>query len=263
MMNKIQQGQAGNHSVIRVIFSVILILMAVSLVFSAAAEGNKGSGKTTVNSGLGTGVRLLKKPNEFAIRGTYQGDDVKVQILGVCRSYIFVGKNPAIINTADLTFAEEDLAPEETLAYVVSADSARVYWGPELKGFFARCKPGTILAVVSVLDDCIEVKYPEKKNSFRGFLKKSSVQLCGPAEGIGTGIVKNGKQVVNIRAKKDINSAKVEVVKSGTEIILVSDTDNWYEVEYNGLHGYIRKEFVTILEEGFGDGTVPSEEADS
>ena len=225
MMNRIQQVRAWNHSVIRVIFSVILILMAVSLAFSAAADENENAWKTT-NYGLGTGVRLLKKPNEFAILGIYHGDEVKVQILGVCRSYVFEGKFPAIINTANLTFAEEDLDPEETLAYVVSKDSARVYWGPELKGSFAKCKPGTILAVVSVKDDCIEVKYPEKKNMFRGFLKKSSVQLCGPAEGIGTGVVKNGKQSVNIRAKKDINSAKVQTVKSGTEIIVISDTDN-------------------------------------
>ena len=254
MMNRTQQGLSGNHSAIRIIFTAFLILMAVSLAFSAAAEGNDRS-----NPGLGTGVRLLKKPNESAIRGSYQGEDVKVQILGVCRSYIFVGSKPQIINTSDLTFAE-DLAPEEMLAYVQSASSARIYWGPELKGSLARCKPGTIFAVVAVGDNYVEVKYPEKKNAFRGFLKKSSVQLCGPAEGIGTGLVENGKQAVNIRAKMDIHSAKVESVKSGTEIIVISDTGNWYEVEYNGLHGYIRKGFVTLLEEKPTDETAAAEE---
>jgi uncharacterized protein YgiM (DUF1202 family) len=63
-----------------------------------------------------------------------------------------------------------------------------------------------------------------------------------------------------MRAKMDIKSAKVETIKSGTEIIVVSDTGNWYEVEYNGLHGYIRKEFITLLEKGFGDEAVPADE---
>ncbi len=254
MMNRTQQGLSGNHSAIRIIFTAFLILLAVSLVFSVAAEG-----KTQTNGGLGTGVRLLKQANEFTIRGSYQGSDVKVQILGLCRSYIFVGKSSMIVNTSELTFAE-DLDPEETLAYVQSKTPAGVYWGPELKGSFAKCKPGTILAVVSVGDDYVEVKYPEKKNMFRGFMKKSSVQLCGPAESIGTGLVQNGKQAVNIRAKMDINSAKVETLKSGTEIIVVSDTGKWYEVEYNGLHGYIRKGFVTLLEEKPTDETAAAEE---
>jgi uncharacterized protein YgiM (DUF1202 family) len=164
-----------------------------------------------------------------------------------------------IVNTSDLSFAA-DVAPEETLACVESTTPAKVYWGPEFKAAFSRCKPGTILAVVAVGDDYIEVKYPEEKNAFRGFLKKASVQLCEPTEGIGTGLVKNGKQSVNMRAKMDIKSAKVETIKSGTEIIVVSDTGNWYEVEYNGLHGYIRKEFITLLEKGFGDEAVPADE---
>ena len=251
MVNRIHQAHTGKRSVIREIFSAVLILLAVSLACSAVAETKTEN----INAGLGTGVRLLKKPNDSAIRGSYQGTDVKVQILGVCRSYIFIGSSPMIVNT----FAT-DVAPEETLACVVSTTPAKVYWGPEFKAAFSRCKPGTILAVVAVGDDFIEVKYPEEKNAFRGFLKKASVQLCEPAEGIGTGLVKNGKQSVNMRAKMDIKSAKVETIKSGTEIIVVSDTGNWYEVEYNGLHGYIRKEFITLLEKGFGDEAVPADE---
>lgn len=255
MVNRIHQAHTGKRSVIREIFSAVLILLAVSLACSAVAETKTEN----INAGLGTGVRLLKKPNDSAIRGSYQGTDVKVQILGVCRSYIFIRSSPMIVNTSDLSFAT-DVAPEETLACVVSTTPAKVYWGPEFKAAFSRCKPGTILAVVAVGDDYIEVKYPEEKNAFRGFLKKASVQLCEPAEGIGTGLVKNGKQSVNMRAKMDIKSAKVETIKSGTEIIVVSDTGNWYEVEYNGLHGYIRKEFITLLEKGFGDEAVPADE---
>ena len=258
MTNRIHQRHIGKRSANRMIFSAILLLLAVLLAFSAAAENKKDN----VNAGLGTGVRLLKKPNDSAIRGSYQGADVKVQILGVCRSYIFSGSTPMIVNTSDLSFSTE-VEPEETLACVVSTTPAKVYWSPEFKAAFSRCKPGTILAVVAVGDDYIEVKYPEKKNAFRGFLKKSSVQLCRPAEGIGTGLVKNGKQSVNMRAKMDIQSAKVETIKSGTEIILVSDKGNWYEVEYNGLHGYIRKEYVTLLEKGFGDEAVSADEAAS
>lgn len=104
---------------------------------------------------------------------------MKVQILGVCRSYIFIGSSPMIVNTSDLSFAA-DVAPEETLACVVSTTPAKVYWGPEFKAAFSRCKPGTILAVVAVGDDYIEVKYPEEKNAFRGFLKKPAYSFAGP-----------------------------------------------------------------------------------
>ena len=150
----------------KALFFIVLILLAILLTLSAVAEGNGTNKKDNTNPGLGTGVRLIKNPNDDAIRGSWQGEDVKVQILGLCRSYIFLSGNPMIVNSTELTFAE-DLPPEETLAYVQSAVPAKVFWGPEFKASFARCKPGTILAVVAVGSDYVEIKYPEKKNRIR------------------------------------------------------------------------------------------------
>ena len=135
------------------------------------------------------------------------------------------------------------------LAYVTAGSHARLYKDTGFKRSIGLCDPGVILPVISIDDHYVEVQHKGKT----GYLKRSSVQLSAPVEGIGRGVVVNGKQSVNIRLEPGIQSTKVIAVGSETEVVVLSEKGNWYEVEYNGLHGYIRKDFLEIVEKGFGD----------
>lgn len=205
------------------------------------------------NSNDGTGFVLPKKPGRYAVSGKCKigGKDreVLIQILGLCRSYIFVDDEPMFVYTEDLEITE-GLPREQRLAYIKTSGHARLYKDPDFKKSLGlRCSPGTILPVVSVGDNYIQVQY----NGKTGYMKRTSVELSGPREGLGTGLVDNNNKTVNIRVEMNQKSARVVAVKSGTEMTIISETDHWYEVEYNSLHGYVRKEFMKIKERGFGE----------
>ena len=221
------------------------------------SSNSSGSNK---NSQTSTVKVLPTKPGKYAISACCsiggEKQNVQIAILGLCRSYVFVDDAPMYVNTEDLEIAE-GVEREERLAFIQASGHARLYKEPEFKRSRALVDPGTILPVLSVGDNYIEVMYQGKT----GYLKRSSVELRAPCEGLGTGLVENGKKTVNIRLEKSMNSKQVTAVRSGTEITLLSESDNWYEVEYFGLHGYIRKEFITVTGYGFGEEAKPEKES--
>lgn len=263
----IYQCLKQKHSHTRALLSVFTIIMALLLATCAFAETNEnihsslnGNNKSVESAGYvrgsatNMGYTLPKYPGKDAITGIYRkngaDETVQIAILGLCRSYIFMNDEPMFVYTSDLEIFE-NVPKEHMLAYVTAGSHARLYKDTGFKGSVSLCDPGVILPVISIGDQYVQVQHKGKT----GYLKRSSVQLSSPMEGIGRGVVVNGKQSVNIRLEPGIQSTKVIAVGSDTEVIVLSDKGNWYEVEYNGLHGYIRKDFLEIVEKGFGDLT--------
>lgn len=204
------------------------------------------------NSGSGKGFVLPQKAdkNAYECSCVINGEEqtVLIQIFGLCRCYVFIDGVPTYVFTSDLKLAD-GVAQDQMLVYIKAGSHARLYRDTDFKKSIALCDPGMILPVLSVGEKYIEVQY----NGKTGYLKRSSCQLCAPVKGLGIGMIDNGKQSVNIRQEASTKSTKITSVKPGTEITILSENGNWYEVEYFGLHGYTRKEFVEWKEKGFGE----------
>lgn len=57
---------------------------------------------------------------------------------------------------------------------------------------------------------------------------------------------------VNFREKASSSSKKIRQIRSGETVTLYSLADGWYEVEYNGTHGYIYAKYVKVIAQNGG-----------
>lgn len=54
---------------------------------------------------------------------------------------------------------------------------------------------------------------------------------------------------VRLRKEPNTNCEVVTSVPAGTKTLMLEDADGWYKVSYNGNEGYIRADYVEIIEE--------------
>lgn len=54
---------------------------------------------------------------------------------------------------------------------------------------------------------------------------------------------------VRLRKEPNTNCEVVTSVPSGTKTLMLEEADGWYKVSYNGQEGYIRADYVEIVEE--------------
>lgn len=55
-----------------------------------------------------------------------------------------------------------------------------------------------------------------------------------------------GKTTVNIRHEASKSSRKVEEWRTGTTVTVFSYADGWYEIEHNGVYGFVMDDFLTM-----------------
>lgn len=59
---------------------------------------------------------------------------------------------------------------------------------------------------------------------------------------------------VRMRKEPNTNCDVLASVPAGTKTDMLEETDGWYKVSYNGLEGYIRADYVEIIEETVSPG---------
>lgn len=72
-------------------------------------------------------------------------------------------------------------------------------------------------------------------------------------EPLGTGMLTyngkgTGRTTINIRHEASGNAVKIAEWKTGTEVTVFGLDDGWYEIEHNGMHGYVMEKFLTMQE---------------
>ena len=66
-------------------------------------------------------------------------------------------------------------------------------------------------------------------------------------QGEATGVVRTRGGNVNLRSGPSINSRVVASVPNGSRVTVYADVPEWYVVQYNGIDGYINKQFLQII----------------
>ena len=53
----------------------------------------------------------------------------------------------------------------------------------------------------------------------------------------------------NLRASKSVSSKRLEKLPEGAQLSVISQDDTWAKVEYTGIKGYVKKEFLVMEDE--------------
>ena len=65
--------------------------------------------------------------------------------------------------------------------------------------------------------------------------------------------------VVNLRETADTSSKVLAKLPKGTIVSVIKKSDNWYNVNYDNLEGWVSGEYISLKEANLGTGVVTTE----
>ena len=178
----------------------------------------------------------------------WQGEKVEVTTLGAINSVIVaVGKEQAV-PTAELT-CSEDVAEGKRIASILAPRTGRCYLRAKAssKGtVIDKCPAGTVVQVIKYGKSYCQIVFEGQV----GYVQTACLTFLDPAAAIlGTTVLTyNGRATgaaqVPIRNTASNDSCIVVKLRSGTEVTVLAHTGKWYEVAYEGLHGFVHESFM-------------------
>lgn len=168
--------------------------------------------------------------------------NVVIKTVGIAQSSVLIDGQQRTVSTKDLSFAE---AVKETqklaIVFAPLTGKATLRRSPSSGAHLIdNCKAGSIVPVLAVEGDYAVTLYQGRK----GYIKTSSLQFSPARDAIGTATVDNAGRTVNLRLSRSTSAHVVCRLESGRQVVVLSKTANWYEVETNGMWGYIKKGFL-------------------
>ena len=55
-----------------------------------------------------------------------------------------------------------------------------------------------------------------------------------------------GRTTINVRNDADGDSVKITEWRTGTEVLVYGCEDGWYEIEADGMRGFVMDDFITL-----------------
>lgn len=111
-----------------------------------------------------------------------------------------------------------------------------------------QCKAGRVVSVHEYGSKFCLIDY----DGVTGYVLTNCLQFRNSnVETIGTGLLTyngkaTGRTTINIRLEANGESHKIGELKTGTEVTLFSINNGWYEIEYNGIHGFVQEKYLTV-----------------
>ena len=176
------------------------------------------------------------------------GTSVGIVELGRTSSKIQYQGKTVSVSTSDLTFSE-NVPENKKLAtiYAPRTGKASLRQTASSKGTLLKnCKAGTIVSVLAIGNGYTRINY----KGTVGYIKTACLKFYGDSESTAQGVLSykgntGGGTTVNVRNTPKGDSAKVAEWRTGTEVTILSHENGWYEIEANGMHGYVLEKFVT------------------
>ena len=176
------------------------------------------------------------------------GTAVGVVELGRTSSKIQYQSKTVSVSTSDLTFSE-NVPENKKLAtiYAPRTGKASLRQTASSKGTLLKnCKAGTIVSVLAIGNGYTRINY----KGTVGYIKTACLKFYGDSESTAQGVLSykgntGGGTTVNVRNTPKGDSAKVAEWRTGTEVTILSHENGWYEIEANGMHGYVMEKYVT------------------
>lgn len=178
----------------------------------------------------------------------WQNEKVQVRTLGAINSVIVADGEEQTIPTSELTFSEK-VAEDKRLASILAPRTGRCYLRAKAssKGtVIDKCPAGTVVQVIKYGKSYCQIVFEGQV----GYVQTACLTFLDPAAAIlGTTVLTyNGRATgaaqVPIRNTASNDSCIVVKLRSGTEVTVLAHTGKWYEVAYEGLHGFVHESFM-------------------
>lgn len=211
-----------------------------------SSSGSSSSGKT---SSSGSSSNTVRSPGGATGEGI-GGVSVQVVTLGVRTSVVKIDGKKQDILTEELVFAA-GIPDDQRVAYIYAPESGQCWLrktASESGTTIQPCRAGTVVAVLELEGSWTKIRYKDAV----GYVPTRCLAFCNPARGtIGVGMVtKNGngsgRADINVRNAPTRESVVIKTWKTGTVVTVFSFRDGWYEVEYNGIHAFIKEDYLTM-----------------
>lgn len=181
---------------------------------------------------------------------TEKSKKVNVSTIGLVTSTIYYENEKLEVPTSQLTFSEN--VPEDKQLAVIYAPrtgkcSLRKTESDKSK-LLKKCKAGTVVIVLEYGEGHCKINY----KGTDGYVSTDCLKFYGTnVKALGTGVLSyngktTGKTTINIRNAPDKSSETIDEWRTGTKVTFFSYENGWYEVENNGMHGYVLEKFLTI-----------------
>ena len=227
---------------------------------STAGGSSSGSQSSGSSSGRPSGSSASSgktQPSDNTVRSPggatgegIGGVSVKVVTLGTRTSVVSMDGKQQELPTTELTFAP-GIPDSHKVAYIYAPESGQCWLrkSPSESGTTIRkCSAGTVVAVLEVGDSFTKIRYRDDV----GYVLTRCLVFCNPERGtIGTGMITlkgngSGRADINVRNAPTREAVVVKSWKTGTLVEVFSYRDGWYEVEYNGVHAFVKEDYLTM-----------------
>lgn len=109
---------------------------------------------------------------------------------------------------------------------------------------------GTTIVIISEESDWFKVRY----SNIEGYVSKQYILLGDDnieieennSRNTLIGIVITEKDSLNVRTSPSIDSHKIGTVPKGSQVSIIAENGDWYEIEYNNSTGFVSKKYIRL-----------------
>lgn len=179
-------------------------------------------------------------------------NSVQLKYLGLVTSCVADASGERLVATSELEF-ETDAPQSKQIAYIYAPKTGKCsLWKKASKksDLEAKCKAGTVVMVLKYGSEFCRIRYGDGE----GYVLTSCLRFPGSdVEAVGCGLISykgrtTGSTTVNIRGAGDSGAHRIAEWRTGTEVLVFSHKNGWYEVECKGIHGWVQEQFLTMVE---------------
>jgi len=208
---------------------------------SAEDDNSQDSGSSSSSK------KYYSAPKE--VRKDYTGPHIEQ--LGLLTAIVRENHENREVPTSELVL--EGVAPEYQLAVIHAPKSGKCTMRekPSKKSDMVKnCKAGRIAIVLEWGKEYTRILY----NNAEGYVLTSCLKFyAADTEVLGTGTLTwegkaTGRAKINVRSAADKSAKKIGEWKTGTQVTVFALRDGWYEIEFEGQHGYVMEKYLTMQE---------------
>lgn len=196
-----------------------------------------------------TPVPTMNPMDRWGVTLRSTGEEARVVSLGSYTCQVLVDGEEITVPSSDVVFNSKQ-SDKEQLALIYAPRTGKVTMRATAssKGkSLGQVEAGTLVGVVEQGDNFSKVIVNHKAVYVLTSCLDYANAIQTEAPGRGVIQLPSGKSgTVRVRTQPDGSSAEITKWNTGLGVDIISDAGDWYEVEVNGLRGYVLAEYVLL-----------------
>ena len=217
-----------------------------------AGRGNKVEEDTPAATPVPSTMKAASRSASAPTSNTAPNTENTVQIglvqLGAFTTTVKHEGREIEVPTSELQFST-DVPEGKRIASILAPRTGRCYLRAKAssKGdVIDKCKAGTVVQVVKYGKSYCQIVYEDQI----GYVQTACLTFLDPsAEVMGTTVLTyngraTGSAQVPVRNTASNDSCIIVKLRSGTEVTVIAKSGKWYEVAFQGMHGFVHENFM-------------------